>query len=451
MSKVFIVAGLGYGDEGKGGIVSYLAQREKASAVVRYNGGSQAGHAVVLDDGRHHIFSQFGAGTFSGAKTFLSRYMIVNPIPMLAEAAGLEKLGVKDPLRLVSASGMALITTPFHVATNRLREIHRNKGRHGSCGMGVGETMKDSLEYPGDVLLVCHLHDRRRTRAKLHGLRERKLAEMSLLDLPDNAAVDREMGVLRDMSVIDKCVEYYDEFRYSIEATVDDDNEIAMLMKEGPVIFEGAQGVLLDENLGFFPYNTWTATTMVNADTLLNNAVCYGEMPEVSRIGVFRAYSTRHGAGPLVTEDDEMTRRLPDSYNHLDAYQGGFRVGHLDAVTIRYAMGVCKYIDTIALTHLDKIPKSDQVKICYGYQTERDESLFGYFGDAAVSIKHGDGDHQARLGTAMMNAKPLYVKTEVFSDLDLGPPGVVGVIEEVSGVGVGICSLGPRPGDKYDR
>src|SRR5579864_7866772 len=98
MSKVFLVQGLGYGDEGKGSIVDYLVRQEKAPLVVRFNGGAQAAHNVVTDDGRHHTFTQFGSGTFAGARTFLSRFMIVNPFTLLTEAKALEQKGVANPL-----------------------------------------------------------------------------------------------------------------------------------------------------------------------------------------------------------------------------------------------------------------------------------------------------------------------------------------------------------------
>src|SRR5689334_2296700 len=102
MAKAIFVAGLGFGDEGKGTIVDALVDRHKAPLVVRYTGGPQAAHRVVLPDGREHIFSQFGSGTFSGARTFLSRHMLVDPISMANEAKHLRKVGVGDAYELLT-------------------------------------------------------------------------------------------------------------------------------------------------------------------------------------------------------------------------------------------------------------------------------------------------------------------------------------------------------------
>ena len=148
MRGAIVVAGLGFGDEGKGTTVDWLVRRHESALVVRYNGGAQAAHNVVLPDGRHHTFSQFGSGTLAGAETFLSRYMLVNPSAMLNEAAGLAGLGVVDPLSRVHVDEDALITTPFHIAANRAREQARGDGRHGSCGMGIRETILFPLVKP---------------------------------------------------------------------------------------------------------------------------------------------------------------------------------------------------------------------------------------------------------------------------------------------------------------
>ena len=109
-----------------------------------------------------------------------------------------------------------------------------------------------------------------------------------------------------------------------------------------PVIFEGAQGVLLDEWQGFHPYTTWSTTTLANADRLLEEAGYTGAR---TRVGITRAYATRHGAGPLVTEEAELTRALPDPSNQFGAWQRGFRVGWLDLVMLQYALEAAGPLD----------------------------------------------------------------------------------------------------------
>src|SRR5512138_457863 len=155
------VADLGYGDAGKGSIVDYLTRVTNAHTVVRYNGGAQAAHNVITPDGRHHTFSQFGSGTFvPGTRTHLSRFMMVHPLAMLAEERHLRSLGVRDAFPRLSIDREALVTTPFQQSANRLKEMARGDGRHGSCGMGVGETMSDWLKYDRQVLFAGDLESR---------------------------------------------------------------------------------------------------------------------------------------------------------------------------------------------------------------------------------------------------------------------------------------------------
>lgn len=144
-----VVADLGFGDAGKGSSVDFLVRAYKAHTVVRYNGGAQAGHNVVTQDGRQHVFAQFGSGTFvPGVQTHLSRHMLVNPVSMLDEEEHLCSLSVSDAFHRTTIDEEALIITPFHQAANRLREYARGKDRHGSCGRGIGETMTDALRWP---------------------------------------------------------------------------------------------------------------------------------------------------------------------------------------------------------------------------------------------------------------------------------------------------------------
>src|SRR5215210_8082512 len=124
--RAIVLVGLGYGDEGKGAWTDFLARTEPVHTVVRFNGGAQAGHNVVAPDGRHHTFAQFGSGTLvRGVNTHLSRFMLVNPLGLLREDAELRALGVTDALARLSIDREALVTTPFQVAANRLRELAR--------------------------------------------------------------------------------------------------------------------------------------------------------------------------------------------------------------------------------------------------------------------------------------------------------------------------------------
>ncbi len=159
-----IVVDLGFGDAGKGATVDWLCATRPVAAVVRFNGGAQAAHNVVAE-GRHHTFSQFGSGTFSGVPTVLSEHVLVEPIALASEARALEALGIDDPLSLISVHERALLTTPIHVAANRARDEAR---RHGSCGKGIGETASYALTH--DAPRVADSRDPRRLRRLLDDL-----------------------------------------------------------------------------------------------------------------------------------------------------------------------------------------------------------------------------------------------------------------------------------------
>ena len=351
MSHV-IVADLGYGDAGKGTVVDWLCSPDGGGpvhTVVRFNGGAQAGHNVVTPDGRHHTFAQFGSGTFTpGVRTHLSRFVLVDPLALAAEAEHLASAGVPDALGRLSIDRDALLVTPYHRAANRAREMARGKNRHGSCGMGIGETASYALAHPADAPRVSDCAAPRTLGRKLTNLRDYLTSQLGQLDVPARAGL----------------CDAYRAFATTVPLV--DSGYLRRLLRSGRAVFEGAQGILLDEWRGFHPYTTWSTTTFGNAETLLAEA---GE--SAIRLGVTRCYMTRHGPGPFVTEDP--TLEIPEPHNHQGTesgrWQGRFRTGHLDAVALRYAADVSGSVDAVALTHLD-IARSHvgQLRLCQQYE-----------------------------------------------------------------------------------
>ncbi len=405
-----IVCGLGFGDEGKGSVTDFLCSPDSADparTVVRFNGGAQAAHNVVTADGRHHTFAQFGSGSFTpGVRTHLSRFMLVDPLALAAEAAHLASVGVGDGLARLTVDRDALLTTPYHRAANQARERARGQDRHGSCAMGIGETARYALENPGDAPRVADCSAPRTLARKLARLRDQLTAELGPLDAPD---------------VPDVC-EAYRAFAACVALT--DAGHLRQLLRSGPTVFEGAQGVLLDEWRGFHPYTTWSTTTFANAETLLAEA---GET--AVRVGVVRSYLTRHGPGPFVTQDP--TLEFPEPHNRHGAWQGAFRTGHLDAVALRYAIEVAGGVDALAVTHLDTAARNP-LRLCQSYQVggQRMARL-------APGPEH-DLQYQKRLTRMLLRARPVY------EDPGQDWPGV---IEEALGAPVAIRCCGPARSD----
>ena len=177
--KAIITVGLGFGDEGKGATVDFLTRHYEANWVVRYSGGAQAGHNVELSDGRRHTFSQFGAGTFAGAKTYLGPRVIVCPATLAPEAKHLERIGVDRPLGLMTLHPNCLLSTTWMMAMNRMREIDRGADRHGSCGLGIGETRSYWLKHGLDAVTAGDIGDRPVLISKLRLQRDRMLKRVT--------------------------------------------------------------------------------------------------------------------------------------------------------------------------------------------------------------------------------------------------------------------------------
>ena len=449
--RAIVVVDLGYGDSGKGTMVDALVRATGAHTVVRFNGGPQALHHVETDDGRTHGFSQFGAGTFAGARTYLSRDVLVSPTHLLAETKSLAALGVTDAIRRLAIDPEALIITPYHRAANWIRELARGDAQHGTCGMGIGEVMND-MALDRDLLCAGDLLDARKTAMKVRRVREEKREEL----LATAAALaETEEAALTAWEILeyeDAMVRFLENCKTAanlgLVARYDSLHDL-LTSSDGTIVFEGAQGVLLDERHGFHPHTTWSTTTCENAMSLLGKhayAVCGGE---VRRLGVLRAYSTRHGAGPMVTYDEEMTAALPEPHNRTDGWQGNFRCGPFDLVTTRYALEVAGQLDGLAITCLDRVAHLDAIKVCVAYRYEGTagreelEPFFRFENEKIVGIRpHWPRElgRQAKLTEHLKRCRPelTTVKQRDF----------LGFVERELEIPILATSRGPRASDK---
>lgn len=444
-----IVTDLGFGDAGKGSIVDFLARQLPVHTVVRFNGGSQAAHNVVTADGREHTFAQFGSASLvPGVATHLSRFMLVNPLNMLTEGQHLQDLGVVDPLGKTSIDETALIITPFQKSTNRLRELMRRNDRHGSCGEGIGETMSDFLRLGQAVLFAGDLTDETRLRRKLQFIRDLKFTEIKGLPLPKNSfAIQSDLRIFLDPKIIDRLVEIYKDFVSQVKI-VDEGYLKRILAKPGVVVFEGAQGVLLDETFGFHPYTTWSTTTFHNALNLLEEQ---GYSEEVIRLGLLRAYGIRHGPGPFVTEDKDLAMKIPDLHNESNTWQRDVRLGYFDLVAANYGIEAAGGADYLAVTNLDRMSVIDNWKVAESYQYTGDHSdLFNYFEHEGNSVRrirclsNPDLTHQENLGQYLNDCTPEYRSHQKRQ----GTASYLQMIEEELKVPIGISSQGPTAESK---
>jgi adenylosuccinate synthase len=393
MKNAIITVGLGFGDEGKGAAVDFLTRSLHADLVVRYSGGGQAGHNVELADGRRHTFSQFGAGTLAGARTYLGPRMIISPTTMVPEADHLSSLGAHDPWTTLTAHPDCLISTGYHIWMNRLREIARGTARHGSCGLGIGETRSYWLRYGLDAVFAQDLADRRALSMKLALVRDRFLIEMQELARLDPDLSNRMHHTMpcQEAEVLQLASQRLTTSR--------------ALPNSDTVIFEGAQGTLLDEWKGFHPFTTWSTVTPLHAWEML------ADYPEVqtSVIGITRAYATRHGEGPFPTACAKMSAEMTDPGNPGNDWQGKMRFGPLDMVLTEYAARVCQ-IDGIFVGGLDQLPPAPRIVTEYQQFRRLEEP---------TSL-----DQQQRITTRLESAVPI--------DRPVATDELLGILSEVA-------------------
>jgi adenylosuccinate synthase len=311
-----VVIGANYGDEGKGMIVDYLSRPDML--VVRFNGGAQAGHTVARPDGVSHEFHHFGAGTFRGAATLLSRFFVANPMIHREEAQELAALGL-TPKVYIDPS--ALVSTPFDALINQAVERKRGDGRHGSCGVGINETVTRAERGYG--LCVADLD--------LFKDAVRQVRRVAYEWMPRRA---QELGVPVPAVYVDDYVWRFLEDAYFMLSSMERAKDEALIGEYDHVVFEGAQGLRLDEVRGAFPYVTRSRTGLTNVEALLRYAGKQNERVDVHY--VTRTYVTRHGQGPLPFE-------LPahpwgwdgPETNHENDWQGRLRYAPLSSSDLR--------------------------------------------------------------------------------------------------------------------
>lgn len=360
------VIGTNFGDEGKGLIVDYLTSKSTNCLVVRYNGGAQASHTVVTPEGRRHAFSHFGAGTFTGAHTFLSKHFIINPTLFGKELKELKTL----PKVIVDPE--AIVTIPYDMMLNQILESSRNGNKHGSCGIGINETVERSLRpefkirvrdlfQPTDILekMLDYVKDY---------LPERVI-KLGLYNIPDYY-----QKLMINPNVLLNWKEDCRQFLNCV-AIVDS----AIIKKYDDVIFEGAQGLLLDEKSKYFPHVTRSRTGLANILEIANEV----GIKEIDVNYVSRCYATRHGAGPFNNELPILPyRKVVDPTNKSNEYQGRLRFGWLDLLEMMGSIGNdlqqdsdVSIIPSLAITCLDQL---DEDKVNFVFNGVESDTINGF-------------------------------------------------------------------------
>ncbi len=352
--KVFAVIGANFGDEGKGAITDFLA--DDKSCVVRFNGGAQAGHTVVAPDGRRHVFHHLGAGTLRGASTFLSRFFIVNPIIFAKEWNILSDKSCEPD---VTIDPDALVTTPIDMILNQAIERKRGDRRHGSCGVGINETVERGLKAEFRIVFK-DLADKPSLGDKILRIMKEyapmRAAELGV-ELPDfynQPAIWLQWTNACEFMIKKTWVRNFNELLSSFRVT-------------DKIIFEGAQGLGLDQAWGNFPHVTRSNTGSHNVLQLCEEA----GLKDLEIFYTTRTYFTRHGDDPSFICIGKPYDRIVDETNVKNDHQGEIRYSWFDLPEFTKRVIVdestragykVNATTCLAITCIDQLPADMRVK-----------------------------------------------------------------------------------------
>ena len=381
MSNVKVVIGANFGDEGKGLMTDYFCaeaiNRKESCIVALCNGGAQRGHTVVTPDGIRHVFHHFGSGTLVGADTYLSEKYILNPMTFRKEYEELEAMGFSPK---VYAHWNCRWSTPYDMIVNQILEDSRGDKRHGSCGMGIWETIVRYNNYNTKWNNTLRSFNELSTPTKFDWLKNlRNEYFEQRLKKADFVVWGKWIDILYSDMLIYNFIE---DIRFMCDHITWTYSKI--LQSYDTVVFENGQGLLLDQNQIKYGDNTTPSNTGIKnpheiISKYLPNAnveVCY----------VTRTYMTRHGAGNFESECNkaEINGLMEDKTNVPNPYQGSIRYGLLDTKELEErikadieSIGGNDYETSLAVTHINEFENKELLNLNVKYLSYKETREMG--------------------------------------------------------------------------
>jgi adenylosuccinate synthase len=415
----YCVVGLQWGDEGKGKVVDILA--EHSDIVVRYNGGANAGHTVVIGDDTFALHLLPSGAVRPGAICVIANAVVVDPDTLIKEIETLARKNITLTDRLFISEN-AHIVLDYHKKEDQLREQSLGKNKLGTTIRGIGPCCADKVGRSYAVRMA-DLADLEKLRAKLQIVAEYKNKIFSALYNAEPVSTD---------DIFERCKFYADKLLPFVTDTTEFLHKSITAGKS--VLFEGAQGTLLDIDHGTFPY-----VTSSNASSLGMPAGTGVPAKMVDKfLGVAKAYATRVGAGPFPTElDNEIGEYLRDKGHEYGTTTGRpRRCGWFDAVAVSYAATIGA-IDSIAMMHLDTLTGLKEIKVCKTYKINGKRTSF--FPANASKLSQAE---------CLYETVPGWDEdiTEVndFHELPLNAQNYIMLLEERTGRPITIIGVGPK-------
>ncbi|MFI8620060.1 adenylosuccinate synthase [Marinomonas sp. NPDC078689] len=418
MGKNIVILGTQWGDEGKGKVVDLLT--EDVAAVVRFQGGHNAGHTLVID-GKKTVLHLIPSGILrEGVQCIIGNGVVLSPAALKKEVLDLQEQGVPAVDRLKVSAACPLILS-YHIAMDQARELAKGEKKIGTTGRGIGPAYEDKVARR--AIRVGDLLDPERFACKLKEVLEYYNFILTSYHKVEPISYDE---------VYAEGLEMADFLRPMVADTI---SILHDLRKSGAnIMFEGAQGSLLDVDHGTYPYVTSSNTTAGGAPA----GTGFGPLYLDYVLGITKAYTTRVGSGPFPTElFDEDGERLGTRGHEFGATTGrSRRCGWFDAVALRHAVQI-NSVSGICLTKLDVLDGSNVIKVCVSYADADGNPVVG-------SLVDSEGYEQAR---------PVYVELPGWSESTVGAPNFealpknaqdyIRFLEEHVGVPVDIISTGP--------
>lgn len=417
-----IVVGAQFGDEGKAKVTDLLAKN--ADVVVRYQGGCNAGHTVVVD-GETYKFHLIPSGALYQKTCIMGPGMVIDPERFLSEVEALEKRGSLDTDKL-RVSTTAHVTMPYHLMIDAAEEDSRGDQKIGTTKRGIGPTYADKCARSG--IRVEDLLDEKVLRSKLEWMIPRK-----------NVILERLYN-LPPLKVEDVFTQYAD-YGKRMAKYVSDTAAIIFnsVGQKKNILFEGAQGTLLDLDHGSYPYVTSSSPTAGGA------CIGAGIGPTIIDrvIGVSKAYMTRVGEGPFPTEQEgevgDMLRQIGKAWAEVGVTTGRpRRCGWFDAVLGRYSVRI-NGLDCLAITKLDVLDEFDEIKVCNAYKDKTTGETFKELPSIGSSFKNMEPIYETFKGWKSSTSD-----CRSYKDLPVEARKYLDFLADELDVSIAIVSVGPQ-------
>lgn len=417
--SAFIVLGAQWGDEGKGKMTDYLA--EEANVVVRFQGGNNAGHTVVVGDKEYKLHLIPSGILYEDKLNVIGNGVVVDPKALFEEIEYLEGVGVKVTPEKLIVSDRAQLIMPYHKILDRLKEKARGKNDIGTTGKGIGPCYTDKFERCG--IRVCDLMHEDVFTEKLKENIEMK--NSYIIDVLGGEALNFE-EILKE----------YLEFGRKLKPFVQDTSVRVYndIKANKTVLFEGAQGMLLDIDYGTYPYVTSSNTTAGG----VASGVGIGPNMITNCVGITKAYTTRVGKGPFPTELlDETGDWIREKGHEYGVTTGrSRRCGWLDLVIVKTAARVSG-LTSLAITKIDTLAGLEKIKVCVGYKF--DDKVIDYFPASLEDLAKCEPIYEEfdGWGEEVANARS-------YDELPENAKKYLKRIEEFTDTTISIVSVGPK-------